>query len=312
MTQVRVAVVPCGGLGTRFLPFTKSVPKEMLPLVDTPVVDAVIAEVVEAGVKEVVVVSAPGKAALDAYFRPNPSLEARLLAEGRHADLARARRGEELAQVTIVHQDRPLGNGDAVLRAREVVGRRPFLMVWGDDLTMARPSVAAQLVAARERLGGGSVAAAMRVPPEELQRYGGIEGEAVDERTWRVRRIVEKPARDEVAGDLASVHGYVFEPEIFDALAEQHPGRGGEIWLTDAVNELARHAVVHAYVFEGERYDAGDRVGYVRAVVAAALARPDLARELRPWLRDLLGSEMPAAAAAEALARPAPADASNR
>jgi UTP--glucose-1-phosphate uridylyltransferase len=282
---VRVAVIPAAGLGTRFLPVTKTVPKEMLPLVDRPILDVVIEEAVASGAEEIVVVSAPGKRPLDAYFEPAPILEERLEAEGRTRDLALARRGQSLARVTVVHQERPLGNGHAVLMAREAVGRRPFLMIWGDDITLADPPVGRQLVDARERLGGGSVAAVLRVPREQAVRYGVIEGEPVDERTWRVRRIVEKPAPDGVPSDLASVHAYVFEPEIFDHLEGLAPGRGGEIWLTDAVNALAARSPVHAFLFEGERFDAGDRLGYLQAVFHAALRRPELADPLQAWLR---------------------------
>lgn len=281
---VRVAVIPAAGLGTRFLPVTKTIPKEMLPLLDRPVIDFIISDAVAAGIEEVIVVSAPGKHALDDYFKPAPVLEERLQAEGRDNDLALARRGETLARTTIVYQDAPLGNGDAVLRAREAVGDRPFLMIWGDDITVGNPPVAAQLIAARERMGGGSVAAVMRVDIKDAQRYGVIDGEEVDERTWRVRGIIEKPTPDKITSDLASVHGYVFEPEIFTELAALKPGRGGEVWLTDAVNALAQRAPVYAYRFEGERFDTGDRAGYVRAVVAAALERPELAEELRSWL----------------------------
>ncbi len=281
---VRVAVIPAAGLGTRFLPITKTIPKEMLPLLDRPVIDFIISDAVAAGIEEVIIVSAPGKQALDAYFQPAPLLEERLEADGRTQDLALARRGQTLARTRIVYQETPLGNGDAVLRAREAVGNRPFLMIWGDDITVGNPPVAAQLIAARERLGGGSVAAVMRVPVVEAQRYGVIDGEEIDERTWRVSGIIEKPSPDQITSDLASVHGYVFEPEIFPELAALQAGRGGEVWLTDAVNALAQHSPVYAYRFEGERFDTGDRGGYVRAVVAAALERPELAEDLRTWL----------------------------
>lgn len=285
-TPVRVGVIPAGGLGTRLLPVTKTVPKEMLPLVDVPVIERVIESIVDAGVEEVVVVSAPGKSALDAYFQPAPALERRLAHEERDAELEAARRVARMARIRIVYQDEPRGNGDAVLRAREVVGQRPFVVVWPDDLVVAERSVAAQLVAARDRLGGGSVAAVTRVTPEEARLYGLVDGERVDERTWRVKRIVEKP--DRAFSDLAVVVGYVLEPEIFDALASLEPGRGGEIWLADAVNALAQKGPVYAYLFEGERFDVGDRAGYARAVIAEALARPELRRELEPWLRERL------------------------
>jgi UTP--glucose-1-phosphate uridylyltransferase len=284
MTQpVRVAVIPAAGLGTRFLPVTKTIPKEMLPLVDVPIIDLVITEAVAAGCERIVVVSAPGKAPLDGYFKRNAALEGRLRAEKREVDLALARRGETMAEVTVVHQDRPLGNGHAVLCAREAVGNAPFVMIWGDDIVLARVPVAAQLLTARDRVGGGSVAAVMRVPEDQVRRYGVIEGEPAGERTWRVRRIVEKPEIPPT--DLAAVHAYVLEPEIFDVLASIKPGKGGEIWLSEAVSILAQRAPVHAYEFEGERFDAGDRAGYVKAVIASALERPELAEDLRAWIR---------------------------
>jgi UTP--glucose-1-phosphate uridylyltransferase len=280
---VRVAVIPAAGLGTRFLPVSKTVPKELLPLVDVPIIDNVISEAVAAGCEEIVVVSGPGKEPLDAYFRRNERLEERLRAEKRDAELALARRGETMAKVTVVHQDEPRGNGHAVLCARDAVGKRPFLMIWGDDIVLSRVPVAAQLVQARERAGGGSVAAVMRVPSDDARKYGVIEGEQTGERTWRVARIVEKP--DRPTSDLAVVHAYLLEPEVFDVLATLRPGRGGEIWLSDAVSELALRAPVHAYEFEGERYDAGDRLGYAKAFIASALGRPEIADDLREWIR---------------------------
>jgi UTP--glucose-1-phosphate uridylyltransferase len=286
--RVRVAVIPAAGLGTRFLPVSKTVPKEMLPLVDAPIIDNVISEAAASGCEEVVVVSAPGKSPLDRYFERNEALEKRLLAEGRDGDLALARRGQTLARITVVHQDEPRGNGHAVLCAKPAVGPRPFAMVWGDDVVLSKEPVVAQLLAARERVGGGSVAAVMRVPEQDARRYGVIEGEQVGDRTWRVRRIVEKPERPQTA--LAAVHAYVLEPEIFDVLAAMRPGRGGEIWLSEAVSELAQRAPVHAYEFEGERYDAGDRGGYVKAIVASALQRADIAPDLRRWLAERLRS----------------------
>jgi UTP--glucose-1-phosphate uridylyltransferase len=283
LDPVRVAVIPAAGLGTRFLPVSKTVPKEMLPLVDVPIIDLVISGAVAAGCERIVVVSAPGKAPLDGYFKPNPPLEERLRAEKRETDLRLARRGETMAKVTVIHQDRPLGNGHAVLCAREAVGNVPFVMIWADDIVLARVSVAAQLIAARERVGGGSVAAVMRVPRDQVRRYGVIEGEQVSDRTWRVRRILEKP--EEPPTELGAVHAYVLEPEIFDVLASMKPGRGGEIWLSEAVSLLAQRAPVHAYEFEGERFDAGDRAGYVKAVIASALERPGMADEIRDWIR---------------------------
>jgi UTP--glucose-1-phosphate uridylyltransferase len=281
---VRTAVVPAGGLGTRFLPFSRTVAKELLPLVDTPVIDYVVSECVDSGIERVVVVGAPGKESLEAYFRPSDRMAARLRAEGRSEELAALERPERLADVSFVVQEEPRGNGHAVLVAREEVGPEPFAMVWGDDVVVARPPAVAQLIEARERLGGGSVACAIRVTPEEAARYGVVAGERVDERTLRVSRIVEKPAPAEAPSDLAVVHGYVLEPEIFDALAELPPGKGGEIWLTDAVSALAEEQPVWAFEVEGRRYDAGERAGYVAAFVDVALEREDTGRALRDHL----------------------------
>jgi UTP--glucose-1-phosphate uridylyltransferase len=283
LLPIRVGVIPAAGLGTRFLPVSKTVPKELLPLVDVPIIDNVVSDAAAAGCEEVVVVSAPGKAPLDAYFLPSAALEERLRTEGREAELALARRGETLARVTVVHQDAPRGNGHAVLCAREAVGDRPFLMIWGDDIVLSRVPVAAQLVQARERMGGGSVAAVMRVPRADAGKYGIVEGEVVAESTWRVTRIVEKPA--DPPSDLSVVHAYVLEPEVFGILAALKPGRNGEIWLTDAVSELASRSPVYAYEFEGERFDACDRAGYVKAFIRSALARSEMAADLRDWIR---------------------------
>ncbi len=284
LAPVRVAVIPAAGLGTRFLPVTKTIPKEMLPIVDTPTIELVIAEVAAAGVDEVIVVSAPGKDALDRYFAPAPTLEARLARDGRSAELALVRRDGPGPAVTVIHQDEPRGNGDAVLLARDLVGDRPFLMIWGDDIATAAVPVARQLIECRERQGGGGVAGVMRVPRDQVSRYGIVEGEPAGERTWRMRRMVEKPRPGETTSDLAQVHGYVLEPEIFAALERTAAGRGGEVWLADAVNTVAATEPVWAYAFEGERFDTGDRLGYLQAVVSAALDRSDLP-ELRAWLR---------------------------
>jgi UTP--glucose-1-phosphate uridylyltransferase len=284
VTPVRTAVVPAGGLGTRFLPFSRSVAKELLPLVDRPVIDYVVGECAESGIERVVIVGAPGKESLEAYFAPSSRVAARLREEGRTDELAELERPERLADVRFVVQEEPRGNGHAVLVAREAVGGEPFAMVWGDDVVVARPPAVRQLIEARERLGGGSAACVIRVSPEEASRYGIVAGERVDERTVRASGIVEKPAAGTAPSDLAVVHGYVLEPEIFDVLAELEPGKSGEIWLTDAVSRLAERAPVWAVELEGRRYDAGERSGYVNAFVDVALEREDTGPALRRHL----------------------------
>ncbi|MHB8631843.1 MAG: UTP--glucose-1-phosphate uridylyltransferase [Candidatus Limnocylindria bacterium] len=283
MTPVRTAVIPAGGLGTRFLPFSRSVPKELLPLVDTPVLDVVVSECAAAGIERVILVTAPGKESLAAYFQPNPRLEARLRAEGRLADLEALRRPERLATVEIVVQPEPKGNGHAVGVARDAVGDEPFAVLWGDDIVLGPTPALRQLLDARERLGG-SVAGAARVARDEARRYGMFAGRP-ERGAFRVTGMVEKPAPAEAPSDLAAIHGYVLEPTIFEILERLRAGRGGEVWLVDAVSELAAREAVWAVELVGERYDAGDRAGYVAAFVDEALGRDDVGPALRDHLR---------------------------
>ena len=283
MRPVRTAVIPAGGLGTRFLPFSRSVPKELLPLVDTPVLDAVVSECAASGIERVILITAPGKESLAAYFQPNPRLEERLRAESRAAELDALTRPERLATVEIVVQREPKGNGHAVLVAREAVGDEPFAMLWGDDIVVGPTPALRQMLDVRERLGG-SVAGAARIAPADAARYGVFSG-TPEGGAFRVSGMVEKPAPADAPSDLASVHGYVLEPEIFPILERLAPGRGGEIWLVDAVSALAAQAPVWAVELAGDRYDAGDRAGYVTAFVDQALARDDVGPALRDHLR---------------------------
>lgn len=288
VTPVRYGVVPAGGLGTRFLPITRTVPKELLPIVDTAVIELVVNELARSGIREVVVVVGPGKASIEAYFRPNPRIETRLVAEARAGELELLRRPERLADVTTVLQAEPRGNGQAVLVAREAVGKEPFALLWGDDIMLGPDPAVAQLLRARERLGGGSVIGSIRVLRKDASRYGMVEGTPVDAATTRVRRLIEKPGPDEVPSDLAAVHGYVLEPEVFEALASLPPGRSGEIWLTDAIDALARAGEpVWAVELVGQRYDTGDRTGYATAFIDAALSREDTRDAVRRHLEGL-------------------------
>lgn len=279
---VTTAVIPAGGLGTRFLPFTRSLPKELLPLVDTPVLDVVVSECARSGIERVILVIAPGKESLGAYFQPSPRLDERLRHEARTAELASLRRPESLVRVEIVIQEHALGNGHAVLLARELVGDLPFAMLWGDDIVVGATPGLRQMLDARERLGG-SIAAAARIPKALAQRYGVFAGQA-ERGAFRVTGMVEKPSPDAAPSDLAAVHGYVLEPAIFEILAGLATGRGGEIWLSDAVDVLAGRAPVWAIELDGDRYDAGDRAGYVSAFVDHALSRADVGPPLRAHL----------------------------
>src|SRR5438093_2035493 len=230
----------------------------------------------------------PEQEALDEYFRPNERLERRLAVEFRKDDIALLKRPERLATVRVVIQEEAKGHGHAVLQARPLVGAEPFAMLWGDDLVVGDTPAIGQLIEARQRLGGGSVVGTIRVSKEKAASYGVVAGTPVDERTQRVLAIVEKPKPDEAPSEFAAVHGYVLEPEVFDVLERAKPGRNGEIWLTDAVSELARQgAPVWAVELQGTRYDTGDKLGYVKAFVDAALKREDVAPHLRAHLKEI-------------------------
>jgi UTP--glucose-1-phosphate uridylyltransferase len=288
LKPVRYGVIPAAGLGTRFLPISRAVPKELIPLVDTPVIEIVVTELTASGVERVVLVVGPGKEWIEAYFKPNPRIEARLAADMRKEDLELLKRAERLAHVKSVLQAEPKGNGHAVLQARPLVGDEPFAMLWGDDIMLSEQPAVMQLIKARERLGGGSVIGCVRVPKRDISRYGVVAGTEVEKGTLRVIGIVEKPSPEDAPSDLAAVHGYILEPEIFDILAKLPPGRGGEVWLTDGVAELARQgAPVWAVELVGRRYDCGDKIGYVKAFVDAALGRDDTGPAVRAHLEGL-------------------------
>jgi len=285
---VRKAVIPAAGLGTRFLPASKAVPKEMLPIVDKPVIQYIIEGAVASGIEEVVLVTASTKRAIEDHFDRFFELEYRLEAAGKTELLEETRRPAEMAKFVMVRQGSPLGNGHAVLLAKEVVGDEPFAMLWGDDMVLGDPPFVQQLIEAHERTGG-SVVGVMSVPPEEAMKYGVIEvAERIDDRLVRASRIVEKPARHEVPSNLAAVAGYVLTPDIFGYLEDTPVGQGGEIWLADGVQEIAARGNLYALEFQGRRYDAGNKLEFLQATFDLALERPDLGPALRAYMEQKL------------------------
>ncbi|MBV9893360.1 MAG: UTP--glucose-1-phosphate uridylyltransferase [Chloroflexi bacterium] len=288
MSRVRKAVIPAAGLGTRFLPASKAVPKEMLPIVDKPVIQYIVEGAVESGIEEVVLVTASAKRAIEDHFDRFFELEYRLEASGKHDLLEETRRPAEMARFVMVRQGSPLGNGHAVLLAKEVVGDEPFAMLWGDDVVLGSPPFVQQLIEAHERTGG-SVVGVMAVPPEEAIKYGVVEvAERLDDRLVRCSRIVEKPPREQVPSNLAAVAGYVLTPDIFGYLEETGAGQGGEIWLADGVQKIAAKGNLYALEFVGRRYDAGNKLEYLQATVDLALARSDLGPAFRAYLEEVL------------------------
>ncbi len=293
MSRVTKAVIPAAGLGTRFLPATKATPKEMLPVVDKPAIQYVVEEAVAAGLTDVLMVTGRGKRALEDHFDRAQELEATLAAKGDEERLQLVRQSSELADVHYVRQGDPRGLGHAILRAAAHVGNEPFAVLLGDDLIDERDRLLARMLEVRERVGG-SVVALMEVPEDQVHMYGcAAVKPGDDEDLVRVVDLVEKPAREEAPSNLAIIGRYVLAPEVFGVLERTEPGRGGEIQITDALRELAVNADqdgggVHAVVFRGRRYDTGDRLDYLKAVVRLAAEREDLGPDFRAWLTEFV------------------------
>jgi UTP--glucose-1-phosphate uridylyltransferase len=289
--EVRKAVVLAAGLGTRLLPATKAQPKEMLPLVDKPIIQYAVEEAASSGLRQLIMVTAMSKRAVEDHFDRSVELEQALRDKGDTAHLGEVQRISELADIVYVRQKEQRGVGHAVLTTRDVVGNEPFVLFFPDDVIIADVPVARQLIDVFER-HGGSVLAVERVPPTQLESYGVVDGEPVAQGIIQVQGLVEKPQPEEAPSDLGIVGRYVLTPEIFDALAETPPGWGGEIQLTDALRLLLARQPVFAYQFQGNRYDTGQTLGLLKASVELALRRPDIGSAFRQYLRDLaLGGE---------------------
>jgi len=282
---VRKAVIPAAGLGTRFLPATKAVPKELLPIVDTPTIQYIVEEAVAAGVRDVILVVARGKDSIVDHFDVAKELESQLERSGKTGLRDQIRDIARMANVVTIRQQEPLGLGHAVLCAKDVVGDEPFVVMLGDDMIDAAVPGTKQLADCYARHGLGTIAL-MEVPPEETSMYGIAAGRMLDDRTMRIERLVEKPKKDPPS-NMAVIGRYVLPPQVFEILEGVTPGAGGEIQLTDALAVLAREEGLLGYRFEGQRYDAGDRVGYLKANVAYALKRSELRDQLLPWLREV-------------------------
>jgi len=314
--RVTKAVIPAAGLGTRFLPATKATPKEMLPIVDTPVIQFIVEEALRAGLDDVLMVTSGSKRALEDHFDSAYELEATLRAKGDDAKLALVQDSTHLADVHYVRQGEPKGLGHAVLCAARHVGNEPFAVLLGDDIIDYRDPLLDRMLEVRERLGG-SVVALMPVSPEQISLYGVASVRPTDERdVVRITDLVEKPPTEEAPSNLAVIGRYLLDPAIFPALAATEPGRGGEIQLTDGIRKLVDRGPdeggpVHGLIFEGRRYDTGDRGDYLRTIVRFAVERADLGAEFLAWLREFLAEQDAAGDADVVDADPADESAAN-
>jgi UTP--glucose-1-phosphate uridylyltransferase len=295
----RKAVIPVAGMGTRFLPATKAVPKELLPVVDRPALQYIVEEAARAGLPEVLMVTGRNKGAIEDHFDRTPELETALEAKGDGDRLASVHESTDVAQVFFVRQGEAKGLGHAVLQAAAFVGDEPFAVLLGDDIIDARDLLLEQMLAVQAE-HGGAVIALLDVGADNISKYGAVAveeaeasaevaGAGAGDQVLRVTGLVEKPPADEAPSTLAIIGRYVLPAEIFAAIRETPPGRGGEIQLTDALLRLVEDGVpVHGIVFSGRRYDTGDKLDYLKAVVRLAVEREDLGPAFGPWLRDFV------------------------
>ena len=291
LAKVRKAVFPAAGLGTRFLPATKAQPKEMLPLVDKPLIQYGVEEAIHSGIQNIIIVTGRGKSAIEDHFDVSYELEQLLESRGKKDLLSVVRNVSDMIDVAYIRQKEALGLGHAVLRAKDLVGQESFAVVLSDDVIDAETPCLRQLLDIHEFFAA-PVLAVMEVPKESLSSYGVVDADPVahngpKDRLFRIRDMVEKPKPSEAPSNLAIIGRYVLTPEIFDCIAQVEPGSGGEIQLTDGLRQLLRSRPVYAYRFEGTRYDAGDKLGFLKATVEFALKRHDLGAPFRDYLKTL-------------------------
>lgn len=289
--SITKAVIPAAGMGTRFLPATKAMPKEMLPVVDKPAIQYVVEEAVAAGLTDVLMITGRNKNALENHFDRATELEATLMTKGDIEKLAKVEFSNDLADIHYVRQGDPRGLGHAVLRARMHVGHEPFAVLLGDDLIDERDVLLSRMIS-EQGLRDASIVALMEVDPASTHLYGIATIEPTDSQdVVRITGLVEKPSPETAPSKYAVIGRYVLKPEIFDLLADTAPGKGNEIQLTDALQTMAGSDIaggVYGVVFHGRRYDTGDRLDYIKAIVQLAVERDDLGPELRPWLQQFV------------------------
>jgi len=284
--KIRKAVFPAAGLGTRFLPATKASPKEMLPLVDKPLIQYVVEEAVASGIESVIIVTGRGKSAIEDHFDISFELEHLLRERGKADELKKVRGISELARISYVRQREALGLGHAVLQARDLVGNDPFAVMLSDDIMDTEIPALRQMLDVYEKYDA-PVLGTMRVEGEAISRFGVIDADEVDDGVFRIKDMVEKPPFEKAPSDLAIIGRYLLTPDIFDEIESTRPGAGGEIQITDAMRALLKKRPFYAVRLQGTRHDAGDKLGFLIATVEFALKRSDLAPEFMQYLRTL-------------------------
>lgn len=287
MKKVKKVVIPAAGFGTRFLPATKAQPKEMMPIVDKPIIQYVVEQAIEAGIEQVIIVTGWHKRAIEDHFDRHFELEARLMQDGKLEQLEEVKRISEMADFIYLRQKEPLGNGHAVLVAKEVIGDEPFLVMWGDEFFHAQPPAVSQLIEAFEKYNN-PVIAGVRIPKGDISKYGIADVAPVEDNVFKINKIVEKPKIDVAPSDLATHGNYIFTPDIFEILENVKPSQSGEIWIADAIDELIKKRDVYAVELKNAKYyDCGSKIGYLRAVVDFGLSHEDTNGEFRAYLKSL-------------------------
>jgi UTP--glucose-1-phosphate uridylyltransferase len=274
------------GLGTRFLPATKAIPKEMLTIVDRPTIQYIVEEVVASGIEQVILVTSEGKSAIENHFDYDFALDTILQKKNKLRLAEELNHISNLIDIVSVRQKKPLGLGHAIWSTRNVVGDEPFAVLLGDDLVLSDEPCCHQMISLFDEVQE-SIVAIQRVPRDQTSNYGIIEGKPFKERTYKVGRMIEKPAPGITDSDLAIIGRYILRPEIFSLLEETEPGHGGEIQLTDALLKLSRERVMYAYEFEGTRFDAGDKLGYLKAIIAFGLRHSELGEAFRKHIKEV-------------------------
>lgn len=287
MKKVRKAIIPAAGLGTRFLPATKAMPKEMLPIVDKPTIQYIVEEAVASGIEDIIIVTGKGKRAIEDHFDNAWELEQNLEEKGKHELLEKVRYASNLANIHYIRQKEPLGLGHAVWCARNFIGDEPFAVLLGDDIVQNDPPCLKQLIDQYEETRS-SVIGVQEVPENETHRYGVIAPASQEGRRYQVEMFVEKPAQGTAPSNLAIIGRYLLTPEIFMFLDKQEKGAGGEIQLTDAIQQLNQIQRVFAYQFEGKRYDVGEKLGFVQTTIEFALQNKEIGREVKKMLKEFL------------------------
>lgn len=284
--KVKKAVIPAAGFGTRFLPATKVVPKELLPIVDKPTIQYIMEEVASSGIEEVILITGREKGSIEDHFDTSTELEIYLEKKGREDLLQMVQKIAEMVTLVAVRQKEPLGLGHAVLCAQKIVGEEPFAVLLGDDLIDAEIPCIRQMMERYQRLNGAMVAI-QKVPKSETHLYGIIQGKKLEDRLYRVEEMIEKPKQGEAPSNLAIIGRYILPPQIFEILEKTKPDQRGEIQLTDAIKVLNKNLPVFGYEFIGDRYDAGDKFGFLQANISYGLKHPEIGKKLKSYLKKL-------------------------